>query len=500
MKQTILKSKLVKVETGNIMIAVLNEIKAMDLGINAGDRIRISMGKKHVNAIVDLSSVDILPDEIGLFEEVSKELGIKKNNVKLKIKQVPNPKSVEYIKKKVNGKTLSYDEIYEIVNDVVHNKLSDIEMSAFVTATYTEGLTFEETISLTKAVVNTGNTLHLKNKLIVDKHCLGGVAGNRTTMVVVPIIAAFGLVMPKTSSRSITSPAGTADTMEVLAEVEFSAEKLEKIVEKVGACIAFGGTVNLAAADDKLIKVRHPLHLDPIGLMLASIMAKKKAVGSTHVLIDIPIGEEAKVKTFDEAELLGTLFESVGEELNMKVDYIITDGSSPIGRGIGPLLEARDVLMVLQQHENRPLDLEKKSLELAGIILEFSDKVSRGKGEKIAKEILQSGKAWLKMKEIIKAQKGNPNINIEDLTPKAYKYEIKAKASGVVKKISNRSIAKVALAAGAPAVIDAGVYLEKIKGDKVKKGETLMSIYYKSKEKLKKCLDILKENPPYVIE
>ncbi len=500
MTRTFLKSKLIKVETGNIMVAVLNELKAIELGISAGDRIRISKGRKHVNAIVDLSSVDILPDEIGLFEEVSMELGIKKNNVKLEIKQVPSPKSLEFIKKKINGKTLTYDEIYEIINDIVHNKLSDVEMSAFVTATYTEGLTFEETVNLTRAVVNTGDTLHLKKKLIVDKHCLGGVAGNRTTMVVVPIIAAFGLTMPKTSSRSITSPAGTADTMEVLTEVEFSAKELEKIVRRIGACIAFGGTVNLAAADDKLIKVRHPLHLDPVGLMLASIMAKKKAVGSTHVLIDIPIGEEAKVKTFDEAELLGTLFERVGEKLNMKVEYIITDGNFPIGRGIGPLLEARDVLMVLQQHEKRPLDLEKKCLELAGIIIEFSDKVKRGQGEKIAEELLKSGRAWQKMKEIIKAQKGNPNIKIEDLEPRTLSYNIKSEKSGVIKKISNKSIARIALAAGAPSVMDAGVYLHKIKGDEVKKGETLMTIYYKSNEKLKKCLSILKENPPYTIK
>lgn len=493
-----LRVKTVDLETGTIHIAILNEFQALEEGINAGDRVRIEHNRKKINAIVDFAEVTIKEGEIGLFEDVWKGFNIKSGSI-VRVFQVPNPVSISYIKKKIEGNPLNRDEIFAIIGDVVNNKLSEIELSAFVTACQIHELSEEETYNLTCAVVETGETLHLKDKIIADKHSLGGIAGNRTTMVIVPIIASYGITIPKTSSRSITSPAGTADTMEVLADIEFPAKELERKVRKVGATIVFGGTVNLAAADDKLIRIRHPLHLDPIGLMLASILAKKKAVGSTHVLIDIPIGEEAKVVSMGEAEVLGKKFVKLGKKLGMKVDFVITDGSAPIGNGIGPVLEARDVLMVLQQHKNRPLDLEKKCIDLSGELLEMIGKAKMGKGKEMAAEALRNGNAFRKMKEIIKNQNGNPNIQFMDLRPAKLSHNIRAAKSGIVKGISNKAIVSLGRTAGAPAVREAGIYLSKQVGERVKKGDILFTIYSKSKEKLNRCAKMVKEMNIYKI-
>ncbi len=493
-----LKAKRIDLETGTINIVVMNEYQALEEGINAGDRVRIEVGNHKINALVDFAETIVEEGEIGLFEEIYRRYKIKAGTF-VEVFQVPNPLSVDYIRKKIDGQQLNREEIYEIIKDVVASKLSEIELSAFVTACQILNLTEEETYYLTKAVVETGDTLHLKNKIIADKHSLGGVAGNRTTMIVVPVLASLGVTIPKTSSRSITSPAGTADTMEVLADVEFSAKELEEIVKKTGGAIAFGGTVNLAGADDKLIKVRHPLHLDPVGLMLASILAKKKAVGATHVLIDIPVGEEAKIKNIAEAESLGKLFTDLGKKLDMHVECIITDGSMPIGRGIGPLLEARDVLMVLKQHPNRSMDLEKKALKLCEIILEMIGYAKIGDGYAMALNALKNGKADEKMKEIIKAQGGNPKININDLKVEGMSYLVRTDKEGAVKKISNRAVINIARAAGAPAVKDSGVYLVKNIGERVAKGDILFAIYSKNKEKLGRCIEMADKNNPYSI-
>jgi thymidine phosphorylase len=322
-------------------------------------------------------------------------------------------------------------------------------------------------------MTESGHRLDWKESLVVDKHCIGGIPGNRTSMLVTPIVAAHGMLMPKTSSRAITSPAGTADTMEVLAKVELSPRELHDIVRRQRACLAWGGTAHLAPADDILISVERPLGIDSQGQMVASILSKKLAAGSTHLLVDIPVGPSAKVRHMLEAQRLRKLFEYTGDRLGIHLEVIITDGSEPIGNGIGPVLEARDVMQVLRNDPDAPSDLRQKSLRLAGRLLEFDPDVRGGYGYAIARDILESGRALKKMEAIIKAQGKQPI----DFQPGTLQYHVCAEKSGVVTLIDNFLLAKLASLAGAPIDKGAGVDLLKKLGDPVEKGEPLYRVH-----------------------
>jgi thymidine phosphorylase len=289
----------------------------------------------------------------------------------------------------------------------------------------------------------------------------------------VPIVAAHGMLIPKTSSRAITSPAGTADTMEMLAEVNLTPERLQEIVRQERGCLAWGGTARLAPVDDMLISVERPLGIDSQGQMVASILSKKLAAGSTHLIIDIPIGPTAKVRQMHQALALRKLFEFVGDRLNIHLEVMITDGRQPIGHGIGPVLEARDVMKVLQNDPDAPTDLRQKSLQLAGRIIEFDPDVRGGHGYAIARDILESGRALAKMNALIKAQ-GAKKI---DLNPSHLCQEVIASSDGVVTAIDNFQMAKIARLAGAPMMKKAGVDLLKKLGSPVKKGEALYRIH-----------------------
>jgi len=428
--------KKIPIKVGNKFIAVLNEKTAHALDLFAGDRISIvNDAKGKLTAILDITeSKDVKDNQIGLYSETWNKLKVKHGD-KIFVSIAEKPKSTLYIREKLNGKELSAEKIDAIINDVVNEDLSEIELTYFISAAYTKGMSDKETIALTKSIVKHGNRLVFKkNDIIADKHCIGGVPGNRTTMIVVPIVACAGIKVPKTSSRAITSPAGTADTMEVLANVQNDAKKLTQIVNKVGACITWGGGVDIAAADDKMIRVRHPLSLDPKGMLLASIMAKKYAVGAKYVLIDIPFGKEVKVKTQKQANDLKRDFEHIGSLLGIKVKVIITNGSQPIGRGIGPTLEAIDVLKVLKNEPEAPYDLRAKALMMAGVELEFTGKAKKGQGEKMATEILTSGKAYKKFMEIVEAQ----GAKHPKLIPGPLFFHVTSPREGVIKAFQTK--------------------------------------------------------------
>ena len=310
-------------------------------------------------------------------------------------------------------------------------------------------------------------------------------------MIIVPIIAAAGYTIPKTSSRAITSPSGTADTMEALCNVTFSIKEIEGIVKKINSCITWAGYVDLASADDKLIKLRNPLSIDPEGLLLSSVLAKKAAVGATHTLIDIPIGKKTKIKSMAEGRRLARKFQSIGRELGIKVRVILTDGSQPIGNGIGANLEARDILYILKRDEKAPKDLEEKALYMAALSLEM---VGVKNSINKAKDILYSKKAYEMMKKIIKTQGGNPNIKPSDLKVGKYSHNFKANKSGIIKEIDNAYIAKIARIAGSPIDKEAGIYLYYHINDKVKKNDILFTIYAKNKSKLDYSSSLMPKN------
>ncbi len=483
------KVKDVNLSTGGPFVAILNENDAHALDLKPLERIKISTikSKKNVTAIVDISTKGIAQGQIGLFEEILKKLKVKPDS-NVEIVPAALPKSIDAIKRKMDGHIMTKNEINELVKEIVHNELNETELTYFVSATYMKGLTMEETVHLTNAIVNNGWTFKFNNKIVLDKHCIGGVPGNRTTMVLIPILASLGYIAPKTSSRAITSPSGTADTVEVLAPVALSKEKFKKVIKKTGACMAWGGALNMAGADDKIIKIRHPMSIDPRGLLLASIMAKKKAAGATHVLIDIPIGPTAKVVSKNQGEVLKKQFIYLGKKLGLKVKAIFTDGRQPIGNGIGPALEVSDVLSVL--HGDGPNDLREKVIDLTKELLEMIDIIN---GDELAIDALDSGKAYEKFKEIIVAQGGKRNIKV----PMAKYYKsISATKNGKVKSINNKKIAKIARMAGAPQDKVAGIYLRTKIGQKIKKGDVLFTIHTKSKRHMKEIEPLIKKIHP----
>jgi len=479
-----LEIKDMDISSGGPLVGVLNETDAEKMDLHRGDRVKITRKGKVETVLLNIGESEKAVGEgkIGLYEEVLDSLKLKHGD-RVEMFPARKPLSIDYIKKKMDGLRLTKKEIYQIVWDIVHNKLSSIELTYFVAACYSNELDIRETTLLTKAMASYGDILKLKRHPIMDKHCIGGVAGNRTTMVIIPILAAAGVTIPKTSSRSITSPAGTADTMEVLAKVDIPIKKMKSIVEKINACIVWGGALNLAPADDKIIRVERPLAIDAQSQLLASVMAKKAAVSATHVLVDIPTGKGAKLLNERKALQLKKDFEGLAKRLGIKAKVIITNGKEPIGNGIGPCLEARDVLWVLKNDKKGPEDLKRKSLMMAGLMLEMAGKASRDNGFSLAKKILESGKAYKKMKEIIKMQ-GKRIDDPSKVKLGKVKYDVMAKRNGVVKAISNRAVSKIARVAGAPECKGAGIYLYKHVGDKVKKGDKLFTVYCHDKGKL----------------
>src|SRR3989338_758056 len=433
-----LRVKDMDIATGGTLVAILNKKDAKKLDLHSGDRILVKDHSKEVTCILDISESKkaVSEGKIGLFEEVLRHLGVRRGNT-VSVKYTGKPESIKHIRDKLYGKHLNYTELYHIIDDITHDRLTDIEKTYFVAAGFVNKFSTQEVVDLTKGMVETGQKLKFKG-VTLDKHSIGGVPGNRTTMVVVPIIAAAGFTMPKTSSRAITSPAGTADTMECLATVELSEKKIKSIVSRTGGCMVHGGSMALAPADDKIIEVEHPLSIDAEGQLLASVMAKKYSIRAKHVLIDIPMGKNTKAATRKEALHLKKMFEIVGRKLHMNVKVIITDGSQPIGYGVGPLLETQDVLSILNNDPAAPRDLREKSLMMAGLLLEMTGTYKKGMGKKKAQQLLESGKALRKMHEIINAQGRR-----EMPTLGKYTYTVRSRSSGKVSRIDNAFIAKV---------------------------------------------------------
>ena len=433
-----------------------------------GRRILASLNVVDDPAIVDCG-------QLGLSEDAFAQLGVD-NGHPASICQAEPPASIPALHRKIAGERLEREDFRGIVRDIAAHRYSKIELTAFVVACNQGELDREEVYFLSDAMTRVGRRLDWHEHPVVDKHCIGGIPGNRTSMLVVPIVAAHGMLCPKTSSRAITSPAGTADTMEVLANVELPFARLEEIVREHRGCLAWGGTSELSPADDVLIAVERPLSIDSPGQMVASILSKKVAAGSTHLVLDIPVGPTAKVRSMPEAQRLRKLFEFVAARMGLTLDVVITDGRQPVGSGIGPVLEARDVMRVLESDPRAPNDLRQKALRLAGRMLEFDPDVRGGDGFAIARDILDSGRALAKMEAIIAAQGGRGfDHNAPALAPLSF--EVVAEQGGVVVAIDNLQLARIARLAGAPKVQGAGVDLLHKLGERVAAGAPLYRVY-----------------------
>jgi thymidine phosphorylase len=399
--------------------------------------------------------------------------------------------SLKYVRAKMYKQELDDVAFKAIINDVVAGYYSNIEIAAFVSGCAGNNLSVNEITSLTKAMIGAGSKMNWDKKMILDKHCVGGLPGNRTTPIIVSVIAAAGLTIPKTSSRAITSPAGTADTMETMTTVNLNIGQIKQVIEKEGGCIVWGGAVKLSPADDLLIAVEKALDIDSEGQMVASVLSKKVAAGSTHVLIDIPVGPSAKVRSQEEALRLQYYFNAVSQAIGIQTEIIITDGTQPVGRGIGPSLEAMDVLAVLKNDIDAPVDLKERAILLSTALLKMSGNYAEGTETLIARSILESGEAYKKFIAICNAQGG-----FKEPKYARYHHDVFAEKSGQVRFIDNRKLARIAKLAGAPKSPSAGVLFLTPIDKQIKKGDLLFKIYSESMGELeyaKEYLNCLKE-------
>lgn len=456
-------------------------------GFEAPARVKVCLNGKNLIATLNTVQTDLLRhNEASLSTYACTFLGAKSGD-EITISHPAVLDSLSYIRSKIYGNELKTNEINKIISDLASGQLSDIHIAMFLSASAGNRFSKRETLDLTQAMINTGQRLSWPSDLIVDKHCIGGLPGNRTTLIIVPIVAEFGLMIPKTSSRAITSPAGTADTMEIFAPVNLDIKTMKHIVEKENGCISWGGAVSLSPADDLLIRIERVMNIDSEGQLVASILSKKVAAGSNHLVIDMPIGPTAKIRSIKQAEIIKDYLETVAKEFSIKLSAIMTDGTQPVGRGIGPALEAQDVFAVLSGNKNAPNDLRDRALTLAGHIIEFSPNVTQGTGKLIAKSILDSGKALKKFEAICEAQGGMFEIPKADHT-----HEILAEKSGKITGIDNRHIARIAKLAGAPNYKASGIELLVKVGDLVEKGEPLYIIHAEAVGDLNYALSFLK--------
>ncbi len=484
-----LSAKPLSLEVGDKNIVVVNRKDADFLGLHALERVRLKHGKRELVAIANITDRFVNKGEIATSNKINSFFKLKPSD-KICISLEREPDSVLYIKEKIAGHALEYEKLKRIVKDVVDKKLSGIEIAAFLTALYIRGMSIDEKEDLAKAMANTGKRLNF-GKDVVDKHSIGGVPGDKTSMVLVPVVAARGLTIPKTSSRAITSAAGTADRMEVLAPVKFTAEEIIKIVKKTNGCLVWGGALDLAPADDEFIEVEYPIGIDP--LLLPSILSKKKSVGAKYVVIDIPTGIGAKISTVNEARKLSEEFMEVGKRLGISVVCGVTFGEQPIGYCIGPALEAKEALETVMGRG--PHDLVEKVSNLAGMLFEMT-----GKGNyDVALKIIKSGKAEKKLREIIAEQGGDPKIKPSDIAIGNHSIDIVSENSGRVLWIKNMEIAATAKKAGSPKDKGAGVKLYKKMGDTVKKGEKLFTIYSEHSTKLEAAVNYARRVKPVVV-
>ncbi len=470
-----LKIRSVNLDTGREnVIVVSRRSKALRAEIFRGfSRVELRRDSKVLLATLLVTDDDTLvgPDEIGLSEPALRRFAEPVGNL-VTVSPAAPPESLEAVRSKIRGQTLSAAEINAIVTDLIHYRYSDMEIAAFLIGS-ASFMTSDELIALTGSMAKAGAQLKWHSPIVVDKHCIGGIPGNRTSMIVVPIVAAHGLPIPKTSSRAITSPAGTADTMEVLARVNVGAEEMKNIVAACNGCLIWGGHVNLSPADDILISVERPLSLDTREQMVASIMSKKIAAGATHLLIDLPVGPTAKVINGADAMRLRKLFEFVGDRFGLSVEVITTDGRQPIGTGIGPVLEAQDVMAVLARDPAAPADLREKSLRLAAHLLEYDPNLRGGAGYARARELLDNGAALAQMQKIIDAQgPSGCSTDLGNLT-----FDVRAGNDGVVDGIDCLRLNRLARTAGAPLDKGAGIRLFRKIGDHVEKGQPLYRVY-----------------------
>jgi len=496
-----LRSKRLDIATEDALVFVLNADTAVKYGLCAGDRVHMCWKDICVFGSIDVTGTYVGYDEIGLYEDIWLKYGIPSNDM-VTIDIISKTHAVEAIKKKLLGGVLSFKEINTIMHGIATRKLSTVEITYFAASSFSPGFNEQEIYYLTKAMAENGEELDFRylKKKIVDKHSIGGIPAKGVTPVLVPILACFDLIVPNTSSRAITTPAGTSDILEVMMPVALSKEQIVKTVEKTGACLAWGGGIDLAPADDVLINIERPLHIEAYDKFIVSIMAKKVATGIEYMLVDLPVGKGTKIEHPEDVPIVAASFKKLGQLFDINVDIYERRPKGPDGYGVGPVLECVDLMRVFEQHPQRPLNIENTALDMAGRILEMTKTVPAGQGFNLAKEKLLNGEAKKKFWEIAFAQGATREMNSNDFILGDYKQTFRAVKSGTVKFISNKMVVLSARMLGAPFVKQAGIHFENLVGDKVEEGQVLFTLYATSQKRINLAKRYLEQELASMVE
>lgn len=463
-------------------------------GFESYSRVVVAANGRSIIATLNVLTGDRLASDVaGLSDAAWRRLGAEEGMPATFSHPVP-PESASDLRAKIYGHRLGEPQYERLLRDATAGLLSDIELAAFVAAGVGERIDTEETVALTQAMAAVGDCLRWDRTPVLDKHCVGGLPGNRTTPIIVAIVAAAGAWMPKTSSRAITSPAGTADTMATLAPVDLSLQAMRRVMEREGGCIVWGGAANLSPADDVLIRVERPLDLDSDAQLAASILSKKLAAGATHVVLDVPVGDTAKIRSSAAAQALSARLTAVAQAVGLSTAIHISDGSQPVGRGIGPALEAQDILAVLRGDARAPADLRARALDLAGLALEYGAIVPAGEGRIRAAGLLDDGSARRKFEAICAAQGG---MREPPLAPQ--RFELTAARAGVVRRFDNRKLAKLAKLAGAPRAPAAGLEVHAHVGELIEAGMPLITLHAQTQGELAYARDYAARHADIVV-
>ncbi len=484
-----------KVRVGDLVSAdpqvLLNPADAAARGLKIGDRVRV-MGKKEWVTLYGMTSkvpkgYVAIPSSLADKHELAE-------GEEVEVEHSPKPESVTFIRKKMDGKKLSEPEIYEIIQDILDGKLSDIEIAAWLTALHTVGMDIEEIASHARAMVDTGDRLEFGGRPVFDFHSIGGVPGNKITPIVVSIVAAAGLMIPKTSSRAISSACGTSDFVDTFCDVNLDTESLRAAVKKTGGVFACGND-DYAPVGSIIIDAERPMGIDPRPMMLASIMSKKVALGTTHLLIDIPMGKGAKIPDMETAEGFAKDLIGLGRILGVRIECAVTYADQPLGHMIGPTLEAKECISMLETGDTECAVLDK-ACGMAGIILEMAGMEN---GRARAEGAITSGRAHEKFLQIVEAQNGSHDLKSNDLSPGSFVKDVHAKRDGFVQYIDNASMVAIAKGAGAPEDLGAGIEILHEKGDRVKEGDVLFRIYAENQAKLDRSVESARSRRPMLV-
>lgn len=457
------------------------------------NKVAIKGGAFEIRARVNVLDDDrvVGRDEIGLSRDAFDALGLPEG-AKVTLERASPPDSVGTLRNKVGGGELDTEQMRDVIRDIVAYRYTEREIVAFLVAAAKE-LSLTEIQALTRARSEYAHRFSWPREMIVDKHSMGGVPGSRISMIVIPIVAAHGFWIPKTSSRAITSPAGTADAMECVANVDLAPETLREIVQDAGGCIAWNGRLSHSPVDDVMNSITRPLGIDSTKLAVTSILSKKVAAGSSHVVIDIPYGTGTKVERAEDARELAALFEAVGRGVDLTVKAIPTDASEPIGRGIGPALEVRDVWSVLRNDRDAPADLREKALTFAGIILGWDDGLEDGLAR--ARALLEDGSALRRMERIVDLQGRRET----PAGPGVLTHEVLASRSGEVSDVDCYRIATIARRAGAPMDKGAGLDLHARVGTRLTAGDPVYSIHANVETDFRRAIDAAEQESGFSI-